>query len=316
MITRVTKKKPDKPLSLIIGNFDGIHRGHQSLIRTARRAAESNGCEPALLRFDPHPAVFFSWSKPFELIQTEEQTLCLLRYFGVVNLFNFNFNQKTMNLLPRQFVELLNNQLNIRHIIVGENFRFGYKRAGSADDLRQLASQHGIEVCVCKHIEDETGTISSTRVRNAIKSGDMVLAEELLGRLYFIGGKIINGIRKGREMGTPTANMKAENHLLPKHGVYATWMRVDREWYPSITHIGERPTRKISQFGVETHLLDITLNCYQKNVLLAFTQYLRKERQFNSFRDLQIQIKKDIQTRRECSDYGQQPSFDFLSFFG
>jgi len=312
LISYITGHRPQKPLCLIIGNFDGIHLGHQSLLKRACELAATYKCEAALLQFDPHPMVFFSNTQRNELIQTQEQTIRLLKHFGVSHLLSLQFNHQTAALSPESFLTFLVDQLEIKHIIVGNNFRFGRKRSGDTEMLKELAEKNEINAHICSHIQDYKGVISSTRVRNAIKCGDMKAAASLLGRLYFMGGVIIKGIQKGREMGTPTANLKPQNLLLPKSGVYATWICLDGIWHPSITHIGQRPTRGKREFGIETHLLDMNLNCYGKKVLLAFTHFLRDEMVFSGFDALQSQIQIDIQNRKNCDDFQQKPALNFI----
>ena len=312
LIQFITREHPQKPLCLVLGNFDGIHLGHQSLLLKAREVAQASRCEPALMRLDPHPSLFFSGSKLNELIQNQEQTVQLLRFYGVKNLLSFPFTKVTSQFTPEQFVDFMLENLDVKHLVVGRNYRFGRERSGNPTLLRQLSKTRQIEVHECEDVTDMEGVISSTRVRECIRQGDMQTAARLLGRHYFMEGNVVSGIQKGREMGTPTANIEPHDLLLPRSGVYATWLNLEGHWYPSITNVGERPTRGTPLFGIETHVIDAELDLYGRHVLLVFTSYLRNERAFNGFEELKQQIQSDIQKRRQSPDFRNRPDFSLF----
>ena len=323
LIEFVTSSLPKRPLSLVLGNLDGIHLGHQFLLRKAKTLAEQNQCEPGLLRLHPHPRVFFKTARDPGLIQNQEQTIDLLTYYGIPHLLSFPFNYRTSSLSPEAFLDQIIQDLEVRFLIVGGNYRFGHKRAGTPHLLRTLAAKRGIEAHISDHIEDEDGVISSTRVRNCVRRGEMRKAHQLLGRHYFMEGPVIEGIQKGREMGIPTANMEPSGLLLPRLGVYATWLRARDQWLPSITNVGVRPTRNQDApetlqptLGIETHALDQTVELYGEHVIVAFTQFMRPEKRFEDFQALKAQIRNDIDQRRTLDDLMNHPDltlFDHIA---
>jgi riboflavin kinase/FMN adenylyltransferase len=299
----------EKPLCLVLGNVDGVHRGHQTLLKTAVRIAEESGGEPALMRLEPHPKALFGSEKQPWMIQNREETMAILRYFGVPHLLAFPFNARTSRFTPESFFNFLIENIRVSHLVVGENYKFGAERRGDPDTLKVLAGKHGIKVHVCEHIEDEGGILSSSRIRAFLKSGDVVRAGEMLGRPCFISGEVIEGLQKGRDLGAPTANLESHGLLWPSNGVYATWTKVQNNWFPSISHIGHRPTRPTSGFGLETHILDADLDLYHQHILVAFTSRIREERTFDSFSRLSEQIQKDILLRKSLADYPEKGDF-------
>jgi len=309
LIPFVTPQTARNPLCLVLGNVDGIHRGHQALLKVAVRLAEETGGEPALMRLEPHPRVLFGSDNQPWMIQNREQTISILNYFGVPHLLAFPFNEQTSHFSPEVFFNFLVENTNVSHLIVGENYRFGSERRGDPDLLKALAGKRGITVHVCEHIEDEGGVLSSSRIRAYLKSGDVVRAGKILGRPCFISGEVIEGIQKGRELGTPTANLEPQGLLWPRDGVYATWTKVQNRWFPSISHIGHRPTRQIAGFGLETHLIDVKLDLYRQQILIAFTSHIREEREFESFSMLRKQIKEDISFRKALPDFQGKEDF-------
>jgi riboflavin kinase / FMN adenylyltransferase len=295
------------PCALVIGNFDGVHRGHQAVLKQAVADAHAAGIEPCALTFDPHPAQVVGAGAP-PLLTSIEDRVELIGAIGVARVYARRFDARFAAWSPQRFAsELVARALHARLVVVGQNFRFGAKRAGDLGLLRTFGAELGFEAHVHQVAADARGPYSSTRARDAVAAGDLEEAQRVLGRPHFATGVVVVGDRRGRTIGFPTANLDGIAELLPPHGVYA--VSVDRldgdERRPiarGVTNIGVRPT--VASGGpprrtVETHLLDFEGDLYGARLRLHWLARLRDEAKFASLAELQAQIARDVDSARK-----------------
>lgn len=280
---------------LAIGVFDGVHLGHQSILCTLRERAKRFRGTPVLLSFHPHPQKVISPQNAPPLLQTRRQKHEILEAQGVEVLMELGFTRKLSLLSPEEFVEQMLVRHRIREIHVGSNFRFGHRRRGDFALLKALGARHSYEVFETPILEVRHLRVSSTRIRNFLRAGRVSQAGRLLGRCYEIRGTVVQGARRGRQLGFPTANLKSQNELIPAPGVYVTRARVNRGWHCSVTNIGYRPTvESNSALTVETHLLNWDEDLYGKEMAVEFWARIRGERRFPGFDALRSQIARDV----------------------
>jgi len=285
---------------LTIGNFDGVHRGHRAIFERTRELADRLGGEAVAVTFSPHPVRFFRPdAEPFRLT-TDDQKFQLIRETGIEVVVAVDFDAHLANLSPEDFVSaVIDGGLGAQHVVVGDNFAFGKDRAGTTDDLREIAGRAGIGTTILDEIEIDGGVVSSTRIREALRDGRVNRAENLLGRNYRLLGRVESGDARGRELGYPTANIAASN-LVPGDGIYATYLHTpDESDLPAATSIGTRPTFEDGSRAVEAHAIDRDdLDLYGKSVELEFVEFLRPEREFDSARELVEQMERDTSRAR------------------
>jgi riboflavin kinase / FMN adenylyltransferase len=287
---------------LTIGVFDGVHRGHQETLgQVVRRAREKSGTA-LVLTFDPHPQKMISPDHAPQLLQTPRQKERIMERLGIDVLIQLPFTRRLSLLTPEEFVERIVYNHGIREIFVGDNFRFGHRRAGNFDTLFALGKRFGIDVFPVEPVEFRGSKISSTRIRMLLEEGRASLARRLLGRPYHIIGTVVRGAGAGARLGFPTANLQVENELVPGTGVYAGQAVLFGERFVSVTNIGYRPTLHPGAPGrpvIETHLLDYQQDLYGVTLELELCLRLRNEQKFPSIDHLKRQIEKDIRTTRE-----------------
>ena len=285
-----------------IGNFDGVHRGHQRIIRRARASADERGTRAVALTFDPHPVRYFRPEVAAFRLTTSAQRAKLLLDYGVDAVVELPFDEWLSSLEPSEFVdEILNGGLGARDVVVGEDFAFGKGRAGSTDDLERLCRQRGIDTQVCDHLEVDGESVSSTRIRNLIDEASLEQVNSLQGRPYRILGEVVHGDKRGRDLGFPTANIQTPNPVLPPNGIYVTTLHLSG--YPSlqsVTSIGVRPTFGGGPITVESHVLDYDdeLDIYDESVGLDFWSHLREERDYDEVDALVAQMERDVEEAR------------------
>jgi riboflavin kinase/FMN adenylyltransferase len=285
-----------------LGNFDGLHRGHMKIMERVRRRAADRGGTPVAMTFDPHPPRVVRPDKAPPLLMTTAQRLEALERAGMQGVVIVRFSPELSRWDPETFVRTaLIDWLHPVEVWVGANFLFGRDRSGNYTLLRQLGMRYGFRSEKIDPVRYKEFVVSSTRIRRLVSEGRVDEAGALLGRHVFIDGKVVRGAGRGREIGSPTANICSENELAPPHGVYATAAQVHGEdaIRPSVTNIGTRPT-----FGgaggtvVETHVLDCDRDLYGARVRLFFLQRLRDERAFPDVDALRAQIEADIRHAR------------------
>jgi riboflavin kinase/FMN adenylyltransferase len=279
--------------SVAMGNFDGLHRGHQHVISLAATHGPLG-----IITFEPHPRSYFAPATvPFRLMNAETRTNRLAR-LGVQTLFELPFDADLAALSPAEFVEqVLANGLGVRHITVGADFCFGRGRKGSAADLVTLCAAHGITVHLADLLHIDGIDISSTRIREALAVGDTLGARQMLGHWHRIDGAVIHGEKRGRELGYPTANMDVTNLHLPRAGVYAVLADVltgpQQGQYFGAANLGVRPMFGENRPNLETYLFDFTGDLYGHHISVAFIEWLRGEENFDGLSALISQMDAD-----------------------
>jgi riboflavin kinase/FMN adenylyltransferase len=289
---------------LALGNFDGLHRGHQKIIERIRRGAADRGGSAVVLTFDPHPPRVVRPDKAPPLLMTTAQKLRALDRAGVHGAAVVRFTPALSQWTPDAFVKaVLVDWLRVAEVWVGADFLFGRDRAGNFSTLRTLGLQYGFRVEKIDPVRYKEFVVSSTRIRRLVSEGRVDEAGALLGHHYTIDGVVVEGARRGRELGFPTANLSTENDLVPPTGVYATAFDLGGTRWPSITNIGVRPTfESAGVVTVETHVLGLQREIYGAAVSLSFVQRLRDERRFPDVDALKEQIEADVRRARRLFD--------------
>jgi riboflavin kinase/FMN adenylyltransferase len=290
-----------------VGNFDGVHRGHQKILeRVCRRAGERGGT-PLVLTFDPHPPRVVRPDKAPPLLMTPAQKYDALGRSGIHGVAIVRFTTELSQWDPEHFVRtVLLEWLHVAEVWVGANFLFGRDRVGNFSLLRVLGGQYGFRAEKIDPVRYKEFVVSSTRVRRLVSEGRVDEAGALLGHHYVIEGRVVAGDARGRSLGFPTANLETENELVPPNGVYATLVVLDGRIQPAVTNIGLRPTFGEHQRPtVETHVFGFDGDLYGRHLQLAFAQRLRDERAFPSVEALRAQIEHDC---RRAQDLFQRVS--------
>ncbi len=300
------------PCVATVGNFDGIHLGQQLIIKKVVERAHALGVASVVVTFEPHPLDVLRPERPPERITLRQQKRSLIEALGVDFLVVINFSPEFASSSAREFVEeFLHHKLGVQEFYVGSRFGFGRNREGNLDLLREMGESLGFLVEGLDEVGCEEATISSTRIRNAVREGEVEKAASMLGRSYAVVGEVIHGEGRGKQHGWPTINIDVEHALMPAEGVYASQV-----WLPGldlslngVTNIGRRPTFPGGRdLIVETHLFDFEQDIYGEKVELSFVKRLRGEKRFTRVEDLIQQISEDAVLAREylgrqdCSD--------------
>jgi riboflavin kinase/FMN adenylyltransferase len=288
--------------SLTIGSFDGVHKGHQALITQMVAQAHSENTVAVVLTFYPHPSVVLRGRKPAFYINTPEEKADLLGELGVDIVVTQPFDLNLSKVTAEEFINKLQSLCGFRDLWVGEDFAFGHNRRGDRFYLEQEAEQRGFKLHKVPHVLVSGEIASSTRVREALRSGDVARVERYLGRPFEVPGIVVRGAGRGRDLGFPTANLEIwEERAFPRSGVYACIAMVEGDQWKAVTNIGVRPTFNSDEVSptVETHLLGYSGDLYDKNVRLSFIARLRDERKFASPEALMQRIQIDIQRAEE-----------------
>lgn len=289
---------------LTIGTFDGVHLGHQKIINQLNEVAKKTGGESVLFTFYPHPRmVIFPDSHGLQLIQTQEEKQEKLKRIGLQNMIVHPFTPNFSRISAIEFVrDFLVNQLKVKTLIIGYDHHFGKNREGDIELLKELAPVYEFEVIEIDAKEVDEVNVSSTKIRDALKEGDVELANSYLGEEFEINGKVVHGEKIGTKLGFPTANIDIESDikLIPKQGVYASKTVLQNgETYYSLLSIGERPTVDSSgKLSIETYLLDFDGNLYGDYVKIKLLKYLREEEKFDTLDELIQAMHKDEETLR------------------
>ncbi|MEX2628719.1 MAG: bifunctional riboflavin kinase/FAD synthetase [Tistlia sp.] len=289
-----------------IGNFDGIHRGHQALIAAAARQARALGAPLALMTFEPHPRLFFQPDQPPFRLTNWRTKAKLIESLGVDLLFVLAFNAELAALEAEDFVaRVLVEGLAARHVVVGDNFHFGRKRRGDAALLAAEGARHGFGVTAMGRVSGPgQEPYSSSLVREYLKAGNPTRAALLLGRYWEVEGRVEQGFRRGRELGFPTANLKLGALLRPAFGVYAVRAALEDEaggetlWRPGVASLGVNPMFEVPEPLLETHLFDFSGDLYGRHLRVALIDYLRPEARFESVEALVAQMRADSERAR------------------
>jgi riboflavin kinase/FMN adenylyltransferase len=283
-----------------IGNFDGVHRGHQAILVRLRERAVELGVPSCVVIFEPQPREYFAPdSAPARLARLRDK-LELLAAEGVDQVLCLAFNQRLSKLSAAEFVDtILVDGLGVKHLEVGDDFRFGCDRLGDFDFLTQVGSTQGFTVEAARTVEMQGVRVSSTQVRKALAVADFKLAEELLGRPFQITGRVLHGQKLARQLGWPTANVQLKRRRVPFTGVYLVSVEIDGKQWPGVANIGVRPTvAGDGKAHLEVHLLDFAGNLYDRRLTVAFHHKLRDEQRFASLEALKSAIDADVAAAR------------------
>ncbi len=286
---------------MALGFFDGIHVGHAALMERAREVAAATGTQPAVLTFDMHPDTFVR-GETVELINSAaDRRYILSRWFGIDRVYFIHFNEHTMRMHWRDFIESVIKTYNAVHFVVGHDFCFGYKGQGTAKVLSDYCREKGLGCDIIEPVKRDGQVVSSTLIRTLLKQGEMEKANEYLGHPHVLTDTVRTGFRIGRSaLDAPTINMVfPEGVLIPRKGVYATRVVLPEGEFNAITNVGLRPTFGGDKVTVETNILDYSADLYGKQVSVLFHSFIRTERKFDSAGELMEQIKRDIVKARE-----------------
>lgn len=292
---------PTEGLILTIGNFDGVHLGHQALLSRVFEYAKETGNKSLVVTFDPHPLqVLRPETKIYRLFDREDQ-IQQFKKLELDYLLIQPFSRDLSQLSPEQFVkEILLEALNVKGIIVGYDFSFGAHRAGNIQTLNELSKKYHFHSEAVNPLTIDGEIVSSSLIRDSIAQGKMEKAAQRLGRNYYLKGLVEKGDARGKKIGFPTANLHHVGLFLPRKGVYVTRTLIGNKYWPSITNVGTNPTfTKTNITHVETHIFDFDKNIYGEEIQVELCQWIRDENKFNSKEELQLQIQKDILLAKE-----------------
>tara|TARA_B100001248_G_scaffold105158_1_gene78364 strand:- start:20 stop:958 length:939 start_codon:yes stop_codon:yes gene_type:complete len=286
----------NKKYFITVGTFDGVHLGHQKIITHLVKKAKQKNCGTLLLTFDPHPRKVVQPSNAPMLLQTIEERSEILSKLGLEIIFVQPFTKAFSKLNAEEYVkDILVNQLNVEHLLVGYNHRFGKNRNANIFDLKKLGKKYKFSVGeIQAHIVNKI-TVSSTKIRHAINNGNIKYANSLLGHTYKLKGIVMKGRQNGKKIGFPTANVKINERekILPKNGVYAVKVNYNKMTNLAMMNIGTNPTFSGNYISNEVHLINWDGNLYKKEIEIFFIERIRDEKKFNSIQDLSIQLQND-----------------------
>ena len=289
--------------SLALGNFDGVHIGHQKLILSMIETADKTELRPSMMIFENHTKSFVFKNGP-RLINSNSQKNKFLEKLGVKTLYTMRFDDEVMTLSPRDFVStLLYEKLNCRAITVGPDYRFGHKAKGDVEQLLALSKELGIDTQIIQPVYHNDILVSSTRIREHLTDGEIIEANKLLGRPFAIIGEVIHGKGLGKKLGVPTANIRPKDkYVIPKKGIYMTYTVIEGKSYPSATNIGVNPTFDEVDLKIENHIIGFDKQIYGKEIEIFFLEYVRPEKKFDSIEELKKRMLEDIRYVEQNTD--------------
>lgn len=291
-----------KPTVVTIGTFDGVHIGHKSIIKKLLKLGKKTACEPVVLTFFPHPRMVLQPDVPIELINTIEERTALLQDLGVSHVIVHPFTLAFSRISAMEFVrDVLVNKLGAKHVVIGYDHRFGRNRNANIDDLRQFGKTYDFEVHEISAQDIDAVTVSSTKVRKAIKAGDVATANAYLGYPFSLQGTVVKGRGIGKDLGYATANLKVKEayKIIPKKGVYVVQAMLNGIRYRGIMSIGTNPTVGGTDLTIETYFLDFDGDLYDQNLNIEFLAFIRDELTFDSTKELTTAIAQDEQFARD-----------------
>ena len=296
---RIFKKtlinKSFKNSVLAIGNFDGVHIGHQKVLSSAYTKAKKNKKKFGLLTFEPLPVMFFNKNIKNHRIDSYYQKIQNLKTKKLDFVIMQKFNKKFSKINFKEFFsKILFKKINCKYIYVSKNFKFGNKREGDVEKLKANEKKYSYKTIVTSPVLKNKKTISSTLIRKFLKMGKIKKANKLLGRKWEVIGKVTRGYRRGRKIGFPTCNLNLDNYIIPKCGVYAVNVRINKILKKGIANIGYRPTFEGKKLLLEVNIFNLKKNLYDKKINVIFNKFIRPEKKFKNILQLKNQIKKDI----------------------
>jgi len=281
-----------------IGNFDGIHLGHQKILQLLAKKTKKHALLSLVLTFSPHPEKILG-EKRVKMIQTLDQRVREIKKFDIKAVLIVPFDEKFSSLSGQDFIQkIVVNLLKAKAVIVGESFRFGKNREGDISLLRRSASRFNFQVYSISPVMKEGMIVSSSLIRNSLQEGNIETANALLGRLYEIEGKVIKGKSRGKALGFPTANIETENEIVPP-GVFITTAGIESDTFPSLTNVGNRPTFDQQETIIESYIINLNKNLYGEKIKINFIKKIRGEMKFKTPDDLSQQIERDLERAKD-----------------
>ena len=304
--SELARASAGRPSAVTIGKFDGVHRGHQYLVRQLLEEARKRDLASVVVTMHPHPISVLRPGTPISYLCSLEERVELLQGLGVDQVAVLSFTSELAQLSYRDFVALIIDQLDMRLLLAGPDLALGRNREGNAEAIRSLALEKGFELTLVDLLSEDDAKVGSGAVREALAAGEMETVNRLLGRPFDLHGPVVRGAERGRTIGFPTANIAIGADLaLPSFGVYITRAFLGESSYESITNIGQRPTFDEDRPTIETHILDFDADCYEQQLRIELLSRVRDEMKFDSVEALKTQIGIDAQTAR---DYFAQES--------
>ena len=282
--------------AVALGNFDGIHRGHQYLIEDTIKKANKKNIEPSILLFKNHTKLTINKNNIY-ILTSNNQKLKILEEMGIETVYTMDFDEDIMKLSSKEFIKnIIVDKLKAKIVTVGFDYRFGYKASGNSEYLKKLGEAYGFETNIIMPICIDNEIISSTKIRNLIQLGNIEKANKFLGRHYSIIGNIVSGSSRGRKLGYPTANIELiYNYKIPKPGVYKSITILEGKQFVSLTSIGNNPTFNEKDLKIENYILDFNENIYGKTIEIQFVNFIRENMKFKTAEELINQINKDVE---------------------
>ena len=285
---------------IAIGNFDGLHLGHQKVIKEAKQKAKKNRVPFGVMTFEPVPVMFFNKKIKNHRINSLEQKKTQLKKFKLDFLIIIKFNKSFSSLSAEEFInKIIFKKTKCKYLYVSKNFKFGFKRQGNIKTLKKFEKKYQFQNIVTKPYKKGNQTISSTFLRNKIRLGKFSEVNKLLNRNWSINGKVIKGRKRGRKIGFPTCNLKLSDYVVPKLGVYAVKVKSNNFYKNGIANIGYRPTFNGQHLLLETNIFGINKNLYNKVISIRFKKFIRPEKKFKNLKHLKKQIKVDIKQAKK-----------------
>jgi len=299
------KSLPDKQPACVatIGNFDGLHLGHKAIIEHLKNKAEKLELPSKIISFEPLPAEYFMLEPPKRIYPLRDKII-RIQDLNIDSFLCLAFNSQLASSSPIEFIEnILIDKLNVKYLAVGDDFRFGYKREGGFNLLKQVGEKHGMYVEDTLTQTQDGQRISSTRIREALSTGNLIKANQLLAHNYQLSGRVRHGDKLGRTIGFPTLNMKVTDQIALKFGVYAVKVHgLGKQPLYGVSNLGKRPTVDGTETRLETHLFDFNERVYGKHVSVEFVEFIRAEHKFENFDALKEQIKNDAAKAKSILD--------------
>ena len=285
---------------IAIGNFDGLHLGHQKVINEARLKAKKLKLPLGVMTFEPVPVMFFSKKLKNHRINSLQQKKSQLEKLKLDFLIIIKFNKKFSSLTAEEFIKkIIYKKTKCKYLYVSKNFKFGFKRRGNIQTLKKFEKKFNYKNIITKPFKKNKKTISSTFIRKKIRAGKIELINKLLNRDWCVEGKVIKGKKRGRKIGFPTCNMSLNNYVIPKLGVYAVKVSIKGLIKNGVANIGYRPTFNGQNLLLETNIFGINKNLYNKAISISFKKFIRSEKKFKNFEYLKKQIKKDMKRAKK-----------------
>ena len=293
----LTISKKYKGSAIAIGNFDGVHRGHQKVFKQAKKFAKKNKIRFGILTFTPLPVMFFNKKDSNYRLTSEDQKFNILKKYGVDFLVNIKFNKTFSKISAKKFIKnILYKKINPKLIFVSNNFKFGNKRKGNVNLLKKFSKKYDYKLLKINPFRDQGKIISSTGIRKCLQTGNLDLANKLLSRTWFIDGRVKKGKKLGRKLGYRTCNIHIKNYILPKTGTYAVKVLIEnkKKIYNGVAYLGSRPTFGGKKIFLEINIFDINKNLYKRRLRVYFLKFIRGEQKFKNLSSLTKQMNKDV----------------------